>query len=137
LSHCTKKWATDYLATMKLVTDKDTVISMLAEILREYDIYEAEGEEEGNPFEADPEAGAEAGAGGGDAKDDKKDKEAAPAAPAGLTVSFNIPAVKRYNDVSFRLDKGEVKAITKDGLKVAVDGGAVVHVNFDDITNEQ
>lgn len=109
---------------------------MLAEILREYDIYEAEGEEEGNPFEADPEAEAGADA-GSDAKDDKKDKEAKPAAPAGLSVSFDVPAVKRYNDVSFRLDKGEVKAITKDGLKVAVDGGAVVHVNFDDITNEQ
>ena len=33
-------------------------------------------------------------------------------------------------------NKGEVKAITKNGLEVAVDNGQTIYVNFQDITNE-
>lgn len=132
-----KRWVTDYLATMKLVTNKETTIKLLAEILSEYQILA-----EANPFAAAAEK-ADAGGGeepaadaeGGDdkAKDDKKAK---PAEPAGLVVDFNISAVKKYNDKAFRSNRGEVKAITKNGLQVAVDNNETIHVNFQDITNE-
>ena len=123
---------------MKLVTNKETVIQLLAEILSEYQILAEE-----NPFAT---AAEKADAGGGDtekpaadasgedkAKDDKKEK---PAEPAGLTVEFNVAMVKKYNDKAFRSNKGEVKAINKNGLEVAVDNNETVHVNFQDITNE-
>ncbi len=131
-----RRWVTDYLATMKLVTNKETTIKLLAEILSEYQIL-AE-----NPFAAAAEK-ADAGGGeepaadaeGGEEKG-KDDKKAKPAEPAGLTVDFSISAVKKYNDAAFRSNKGEVKAITKNGLEVAVDNGQTIHVNFQDITNE-
>ncbi len=133
-----RRWVTDYLATMKLVTNKETTIKLLAEILSEYQILA-----EANPFAAaaekadagggeEPAADAEAG---GEEKG-KDDKKAKPAEPAGLTVDFSISAVKKYNDAAFRSNKGEVKAITKNGLEVAVDNGQTIHVNFQDITNE-
>jgi hypothetical protein len=126
---------------MKLVTNKETTIKLLAEILSEYQIL-AE-----NPFAA---AAEKADAGGGDAgaeepaadaeaggeEKGKDDKKAKPAEPAGLTIDFNISAVKKYNDAAFRSNKGEVKAITKNGLEVAVDNGQTIYVNFQDITNE-
>jgi len=136
-----RRWVTDYLATMKLVTNKETTIKLLAEILSEYQILA-----EANPFAA---AAEKADAGGGDAgaeepaadaeggeEKGKDDKKAKPAEPAGLTVDFNISAVKKYNDAAFRSNKGEVKAITKNGLEVAVDNGQTIYVNFQDITNE-
>lgn len=123
---------------MRLVTNKETAVKLLAEILSEYRIYEAEGEEEGNPFAGDPQdaaADATAEAEGGEKKDEKE-KEAKPAAPAGIQVSFDISTVKKYNDAAFRSNQGIVKAVNKDGLKVEVDGGTIVHVNFDNITNK-
>lgn len=123
---------------MRLVTNKETAVKLLAEILSEYRIYEAEGEEEGNPFAGDPKdaaADATAEAEGGEKKDEKE-KEAKPAAPAGIEVSFDISTVKKYNDAAFRSNQGIVKAVNKDGLKVEVDGGTIVHVNFDNITNK-
>lgn len=138
----------DYLATMKLVTNKETTIKLLAEILSEYQILAEE-----NPFAAaaeasdeasaeksgDAEAGGEEAGGGAEAggeEKDKEEKEKAPAKPAGIVVDFNISAVKKYNDVAFRSNKGEVKAVTKNGLQVAVDNGQTIQVNFQDITNE-
>jgi hypothetical protein len=127
---------------MKLVTNKETTIKLLAEILSEYQILA-----EANPFAAAAEkadaGGGDAGAeepaadaeGGGEEKA-KDDKKAKPAEPAGLTVDFNISAVKKYNDAAFRSNKGEVKAINKNGLEVAVDNGQTIHINFQDITNE-
>ena len=137
-----RRWVMDYLATMKLVTNKETTIKLLAEILSEYQILA-----EANPFAAaaekddagggdaeEPAADAEADAGGEEkGKDDKKEK---PAEPAGIIVDFNIGAVKKYNDVPFRSNRGEVKAITKNGLQVAVDNNQTIQVNFQDITNE-
>lgn len=135
-----RRWVTDYLATMKLVTNKETTIKLLAEILSEYQILA-----EANPFAA---AAEKADAGGGDAEEPaadaeaggeeegKDDKKAKPAEPAGIVVDFNIGAVKKYNDAAFRSNRGEVKAITKNGLQVAVDNGQTIQVNFQDITNE-
>lgn len=133
-----RKWATAYLATMKLVTNKETTLKLLAEILSEYRIYEKEGEEEANPFEGDPQdAAADATAEAeGEEKKDEKEKEAKPTAPAGIVVSFDISTVKKYNDAAFRSNQGVVKSINKDGLKIEVDGGTVIHVNFDSITNK-
>lgn len=122
---------------MKLVTDKETTIKILAEILSEYHIVT-----EANPFAAaeEKEAGgseepaADAGANGGEKKDDKKETQ--PPKPAGIMVNFNISSVKKYNDVLFRSNRGEVKAITKNGVQVAVDNDQTIQVNFQDITNE-
>lgn len=122
---------------MKLVTNKETTLQLLAEILSEYQILEA------NPFAAaaekedagggeEPAADAEAG---GEEKG-KDDKKAKPAEPEGITIEFDKSAVKRYNKAPFALNKGVVKSITKDGIQVAVDGGATILVNFSDITNK-
>lgn len=122
---------------MKLVTNKETTLQLLAEILSEYQILEA------NPFAAaaekedagggeEPAADAEAG---GEEKG-KDDKKAKPAEPEGITIEFDRSAVKRYNKAPFALSKGVVKSITKDGLEVVVDGGATILVNFSDITNK-
>jgi len=133
---------------MKLVTNKETTIKLLAEILSEYQIFAEElvKSAESNPFAA---AAEKSDAGGGDAeaeepaadaeggdKDAKDDKKGKPAEPAGLTVEFNLSAVKKYNEKAFRSNKGEVKAINKNGLEVAVDNNETIHVNFQDITNE-
>jgi hypothetical protein len=122
---------------MKLVTNKETTLQLLAEILSEYQILEA------NPFAAaaekedagggeEPAADAEAG---GEEKG-KDDKKAKPAEPEGITIEFDKSAVKRYNKAPFALNKGVVKSITKDGIQVAVDGGATILVNFSDITSK-
>lgn len=139
-----KKWATDYLDIMKLVTNKQTVISMLSEILSEYHIITEEnpfaaaekaagGEEEPAEEEPTEEPATDAEADGGEEKDDKKAK---PSAPAGIVVDFDISAVKKYNEAPFRSNRGEVKAITKDGLQIAVDNNQMILVNFQDITSE-
>ena len=117
---------------MKLVTNKQTVISLLSEILSDYRIIAEE-----NPFaaagddkkaEEEPEAGAE------DGKDEEK-KDKAPDSKA-LTISFNLSAVKKYNDAVFSNNTGEVKAITKDGIEVVVDNSETVYVNFNDIIED-
>lgn len=135
-----RRWVTDYQDTMKLVTNKETTIKLIGEILSEYRILAEE-----NPFAAAAEEGGDAEAGGeeaaGDAEaggeeKDKEDKEKAPAKPAGIMVDFNISAVKKYNDMPFRSNKGEVKAINKNGIQVAVDNDQIIQVNFQDITNE-
>ena len=138
-----RRWVTDYLATMKLVTNKQTTIKLLAEILSEYKILTEENPfaaaaEEGEGEDSAEEKGEEdASAEGGDAKaEDKDDKKSKQPQPAGLTVDFNISAVKKYNDTPFRLNRGEVKAINKNGLQVAVDNGQTIHVNFQDLTNK-
>ena len=123
---------------MKLVTNKETTLQLLAEILSEYQILEA------NPFAAaaEKEGGEEGGAGGAEEEkpaDDAKggeDKKPKPAEPEGITIEFDKSAVKRYNKAPFALNKGVVKSITKDGIQVAVDGGATILVNFSDITNK-
>ena len=135
-----RKWVTDYPDIMKLVTNKQTVISLLSEILSDYRIITEE-----NPFAAagddkkaeeepaaEPEAGAEAGA------EDSKDKEKKDKAPdsKALTISFNLSAVKKYNDAVFSNNTGEVKAITKDGIEVVVDNSETVYVNFNDIIED-
>lgn len=133
-----RRWVTDYLATMKLVTNKETTIKLLAEILSEYQIlteanpFADAAEKEDTGAAEEPAADAEAG---GEEKG-KDDKKAKPAEPAGIVVDFNIGAVKKYNDTAFRSNRGEVKAITKNGLQVAVDNGQTIQVNFQDITNE-
>lgn len=135
-----RRWVTDYRDTMKLVTNKETAIKLIGEILSEYRILAEE-----NPFAAAAEKSGDAEAGGeeagGDAEaggeeEDKKDKEKAPAKPAGIMVDFDISAVKKYNDVPFRSNRGEVKAINKNGIQVAVDNNQIIQINFQDITNE-
>ena len=127
---------------MKLVTNKETTIKLLAEILSEYQIlaeenpFAAAAEEGGDKKDDAADTGGEEGAGeegGEDKESEKKDK--APE-PKGITIKFNPDAVKRYNDAAFRSNGGEVKAITKNGLQVAVDNNETIQVNFQDITNE-
>ena len=122
---------------MKLVTNKETTLQLLAEILSEYQILEA------NPFAAAAEkedaGGGEEPAADAEASGEEKgkdDKKAKPAEPEGITIEFDKSAVKRYNKAPFALNKGVVKSITKDGIQVAVDGGATILVNFSDITNK-
>ena len=124
---------------MKLVTNKETTIKLLAEILSEYQIlaeenpFAAAAEEGGDKKDDAADAGGEEDAGeeGGEEKESEK-KDKAPE-PKGITIKFNVDAVKRYNDAAFRSDGGEVKAITKNGLQVAVDNNETIHVNFQDI----
>ena len=106
-----RRWVTDYQDTMKLVTNKETTIKLIGEILSEYRILAEE-----NPFAAVAEKGGDAEAGGeeaaGDAEaggeeKDKEDKEKAPAKPAGIMVDFNISAVK--NTTMCLLDQTKAK----------------------------
>lgn len=118
---------------------------LIAEVLKEYVILEAEGEEAeggGNPFAP---AGAEGGAEGGDAEagaaedkggeekkeDDKKGGEQEKA----LTFNFDVSAVKKYNTAGFRNSTAVAKKITKNGILATVQpDGVDILVGFDDIT---
>ena len=128
-----KKWATTYLATMKLVTNETLVQDLLAEIMLEYNILEA------NPFDAAKEdesggdEGGEAEGGDGEAKEEEGDKKGAEGSDA-LKVKFDPSAVKKYNsNTDWRSGEGDVKKISKKGLEVSVDGNSII-VNFDDIS---
>lgn len=121
---------------MKLVADKKAVQDLLAEVLLEYQLLEAD------PFaaaEADAEEGgdeggeADAGAEEGGDKEEKKDDKAKEGGDA-MTVKFDASAVKKYNsNTDWRSSEGEVKNISKKGIEVDVDGNNIL-VNFDDIT---
>ena len=126
-----KKWATTYLATMKLVTNKSPLIDVLGELMLEYKLDEA------NPFAASEkdagggdDAAAEDGGGEEEEKEDKKPKEDSEA----ITVKFNTSAVKKYNsNTDWRGEEGSVKKITKKGITVDI-GGNTILVNFSDLT---
>ena len=119
---------------MKLVSNKKLVSDLLAEVLLEYSILEA------NPFAAaekdeggGEEAGGDAGGEEGGEEEEKKDDKAAEKSDA-LTVKFDQSAVKKYNNnTDWRAGEGEVKGVSKKGLEVDVAGNSIL-VNFDDIT---
>jgi hypothetical protein len=118
---------------MKLVTNKKIVNDLLAEVLLEYNILEANpfagGEKEEGGGE---EAGGDAEAEGGeeDKKADAKPKEGGDE----LSIKFNQSAVKKYNtNTDWKASEAPVKKITKKGIEVDVAGNSVL-VNFDDIT---
>lgn len=131
---------------MKLVTDKETTLKLLAEILSEYDLFEKEGEEGGGEVEANPfaapddekkadDAGADAG--GGDEKKDEEGKDKQTKAPAEDALAFNFDrsAVKKYNDKAFAGNIAVPKKITKDGIIATVKpDNTDILVGFDDIT---
>ena len=133
---------------MKLVTDKETTIKLLAEILSEYDLFEKEGEkgggEEANPFAA-AEAGGEekaddagADAGGGEGEKEKEDKETKAPAEDPLAFNFNRSAVKKYNDKAFAGNTAVPKKITKDGIIATVKPDEVdILINFNHIVESK
>lgn len=125
-----KKWVIPYHATMKL--SKKHIEELVRKITKSY-ILEADKEEK-DPFAAAADSGGEEG--GGDEKaDDKEAKPVEPTEPAGVPISFNISAVKRYNKANFVSDKGTVKSINKDGVVVTTQpDGVDILVNFDDIS---
>jgi hypothetical protein len=114
---------------MKL--SKKRIEELVRKVIKSY-ISEADKEEK-DPFAAD---GGDAKGGEDEKADDKADdKEVKPAEPAGVPVSFNISAVKRYNKANFVSDKGTVKSINKDGVIVTTQpDGVDILVNFDDIS---
>jgi len=132
-----KKWATIYLATMKLVTNKNTLIDILGELMLEYRLLE-------NPFAAaaEKEGGGDAGGdAGGDEGGDKGEEEKKDDKKGGgeeaLKVFFDPSAVKKYNtNTDWRAGEGEVKGISKKGLEVDVDGNTIL-VNFSDLTESK
>lgn len=118
---------------MKLVTNKKIVSDLLAEVLLEYSILEA------NPFAAaekdeggGEEAGGDAEAEGGEEKEkaDAKPKEGGDE----LSIKFDQSAVKKYNtNTDWKASEAPVKKITKKGIEVDIAGSNIL-VNFDDIT---
>jgi hypothetical protein len=118
---------------MKLVTNKKIVSDLLAEVLLEYSILEA------NPFAAaekdeggGEEAGGDAEAEGGEEKEkaDAKPKEGGDE----LSIKFDQSAVKKYNtNTDWKASEAPVKKITKKGIEVDIAGNNVL-INFDDIT---
>ena len=116
---------------MKLVTNKDTLIDVLGELLLEYTLLEAD------PFAAaEKDAGGDAGgegADGGGEEEEKKDEKPKEDSEA-LTVKFDPSAVKKYNsNTDWRGGEGSVKKITKKGITVDIDGNTIL-VNFNDLT---
>ena len=126
-----KKWATTYLATMKLVTNKSTLIDVLGELMLEYKLDEA------NPFAAaekdaggGDDAAAEDGGGEEEEKEDKKPKEDSET----ITIKFDPSAVKKYNtNTNWRSGEGTVKKVTKKGIEADVEGNTII-INFSDLT---
>lgn len=118
---------------------------LIAQVLEEYVILEAEGDEaEGNPFAAAADAGeggdaaAAAADAGGEGGEDKKEEEGdkkAKEQEQGLTFDFDVSAVKKYNTAHFRNSTATAKKITKNGILATVQpDGVDVLVGFDDIT---
>lgn len=126
-----KKWDTHSLATMKL--NKKQLAELVRKVVNSY-VFEAEEKEE-NPFGATEDEGGEDAAAGEEGGEEEKGKPAKAEEPAGVPVSFNLSAVKKYNDAGFVSDKGVVKSINKDGVVVTVKPDDVdVLVNFNDIS---
>lgn len=120
-----KKWVTHYHATMKL---NKQVKELIEKVVKSYVL---EAEEEADPFAAAEEGGPEAAEKAGE----EEKKDAAPEKPAGIPISFNLSAVKKYNNANFVSDKGTVKSIDKKGVLVTTQpDGVDVLVNFDDIS---
>jgi uncharacterized protein YukE len=118
---------------MKLVANSKEVQDLLAEVLLEYQLLEADpfASAEADEGGGDAGGGAEGGAEGGeDEKKDEKPKEGGDA----LTVKIDQSAVKKYNNnTDWKASEAEVKKISKKGLEVDIDGNTIL-VNFDDIT---
>lgn len=113
---------------MKL--SKKQLQELVRTVVKSY-LREAE-EEAGNPFAAAAKGGPEAA---GKAGEEEEKKDAKPEQPAGVPVTFNISAVKKYNNANFISDKGVVKSIDKKGVVVTTQpDGVDVLVNFDDIS---
>lgn len=117
---------------MKLVTNKNTIVDILGELMLEYTILEA------NPFAAAEKdaGGGDAGGdeGGGDEGGEEEKKEKPKGDGNALTIKFDPSTVKKYNtNTDWRSGEGEVKKISKKGLEVDVDG-YTIQVNFDDLT---
>jgi len=117
---------------MKLVTNKNTIVDILGELMLEYTILEA------NPFAAAEKdaGGGDAGGdeGGGDEGGEEEKKEKPKGDGNALTIKFDPSTVKKYNtNTDWRSGEGEVKKISKKGLEVDVDGNTI-QVNFDDLT---
>jgi hypothetical protein len=143
LSHYTKKWVTQFLATMR--SNKKLVREYINKLVRKY-LAEAEEEKaddagggEENPFAAaeggDEEKADTGAAAGGEKGEEEKGGEAKPQQPAGVPIKFKIGSVKKYNNAGFTSDSGIVKSISKDGVVVTTQpDGVDVMVNFDDIS---
>ena len=118
---------------MKLVTNTKTVSDLLAEVLLEYSILEA------NPFAAaeKDEGGGEEAGGDAEAKGGKEEEKADTKPKEGgdeLSIKFDQSAVKGYNtNTDWKASEAPVKKITKKGIEVDINGTNVL-VNFDDIT---
>lgn len=119
---------------MKLVTNKNTLIDILGELMLEYKLLE-------NPFAAAAEK-QDGGDAGGDDEGGDKDKEEKKDDKKGggeevLKVFFDPSAVKKYNaNTDWRSGEGEVQGISKKGLEVSVDGTTIL-VNFNDLTENK
>jgi len=121
---------------MKLVTNKNTLVDILGELMLEYRLLE-------NPFAAAAEkegggdAGGDKGEEGGDKGEEEKKDDKKGSGEKALKVFFDPSAVKKYNtNTDWRAGEGEVKAITKKGLEVDVDG-YTIQVNFSDLTENK
>jgi hypothetical protein len=126
--------------------NENPINKLISEILKEYIILEAEGDEagggdEGNPFAAAADAGGEggdaaaaAGGAGEEKKDEEGDKKPKEQQDA-LTFSFDVSGVKKYNTAHFRNSQAVAKKITKNGILATVQpDGVDILVGFDDIT---
>lgn len=101
---------------MKLVTNKNTLVDILGELMLEYTILEA------NPFaaaEKDAGGGGESGddSGGGEGEEEEK-KDKPKEDGNALTIKFDPSTVKKYNsNTDWRSGEGEVKKISKKRLR--------------------
>jgi len=113
------------------------LISLMPLNIREAEKKKDEKPADENPFVAADDAGDDADTtdseDGADQADEKDTEAKTGEEGQSLSISFNPSRVRKYNDSTFKGNRGAVTNISKYGLTVTLPDQQTIFVNFDDI----